>query len=227
MFYTFNQYFLANGTQADRLHGWLRSHMIPRMKKVSKGPILVMDAMVAAHLPQVGLLMGFPSQEAWARMHQEAFADADFVESVHEWEGEEPPYESYSLTHLHATAYSPKFPQKAAMEPRIFELRVYHAQSGREMRALHDRFRGPEIKIFKRCGIHPALYATTTAGSLMPNLTYLTPFGSLAEREIAWNTFRTDAEWIEVKRAHQEEHGPIPSLIQISLWKAAAYSPVR
>ena len=226
MFYTFNQYFLANGDQPERLHAWLKGHMVPRMKKVSKGPILVMDAIAAPHLPQVGLLMGFPSQEAWARMHQEAFADREFVESVHEWE-RTTPYESYSLTHLHATSYSPKFVAKAAAEQRIFELRLYHAHSGREMRALHDRFRGPEIKIFRRCGINPLLYATTTAGALMPNLTYLTPFGSLAEREIAWNAFRTDAEWIDVKRRHQEEHGPIPSLIQISLWKAAAYSPVR
>jgi hypothetical protein len=227
MFYTFNQYFLANGQQPDRLHAWLKGHMVPRMKKISKGPILVMDAMVAPHLPQVGLLMGFPSQEAWARIHQEAFADQDFVSSIHHWEDGAAPYESYSLTHLHATPYSPKFVAKAAAEQRIFELRVYHAQSGRQMRALHDRFRGPEIKIFRRCGINPVLYATTTAGALMPNLTYLTPFGSLAEREIAWNTFRTDPEWIDVKRRHEEENGPIPSLIQISLWKATAYSPVR
>lgn len=227
MFYTFNQYFLANGDQPDRLHAWIRQHMIPRMKKVHRGPILVMDALTAEHLPQVGLILGFASLEEQTRIHQEVFNDQGFVESIHEWEMAGPPYEAYSLTHWQATGYAPKFLAKAAAQPRIFELRVYHTQGGRQLRALHDRFRGPEIKIFHRCGIRPLLYATTTAGALMPNLTYLTPFASLAERDQAWTAFRGDPEWLEVKREHAERHGPIPAKMQISLWKATPYSPVR
>ena len=228
-FFTFNQYFLRAGHQPERLHHWLEKSMVPAVRKIHKGPILVMDAQAAPHLPQVGLLMGFASYAEWTQVHHAVFANnPGFVRSIQHWEADDPPFESYSLTHLESTHYSPKMVSKTnPPEPRIFELRLYHCNSGRELKALHERFAGPEIKVFKRCGIHPILYANTTAGSLMPNLTWLTPYESHAHREQAWNAFRNDPEWIEVKKRHQEEHGPVPGLIQISLWKATGYSPIR
>jgi hypothetical protein len=106
-------------------------------------------------------------------------------------------------------------------------LRVYHSPTWRQLKALHERFAGPEIQIFHRVGIHPILYSSTLIGTNMPNLTYLIPFENLAAREKAWETFAGDPEWIKVRKESIEKHGQMSSIIQISLFKATAYSPVR
>jgi hypothetical protein len=61
----------------------------------------------------------------------------------------------------------------------------------------------------------------------MPNLTYLTPFDSLAAREAAWTRFQADPEWHRVRQESIDNHGYTPRIITISLFKAAAYSPVK
>ena len=61
----------------------------------------------------------------------------------------------------------------------------------------------------------------------MPNLTYLIPFDNLAAREKAWDAFSADPEWVKVRKESIDKHGQISSVIQISIFKAAAYSPIR
>jgi hypothetical protein len=142
-------------------------------------------------------------------------------------EGTEPLVEKHSTTLLETTAYSPEIVAKPAAKPRIFELRVYHSPTWRQLKALHERFAGPEIKIFHRVGVHPLLYTSTLIGDNMPNLTYLTPFDSLAAREKAWDAFAADPEWIKVRKESIDKHGQIANVIQIALYRATPYSPIR
>ena len=95
------------------------------------------------------------------------------------------------------------------------------------LKKLHERFQGPEIRIFHRVGVHPILYTSTVFGLERPNLTYLIPFDNLAEREKAWNRFGADEEWLRVRKQSIEEGGQISARMNISLYKAAAYSPLR
>ena len=97
----------------------------------------------------------------------------------------------------------------------------------RQLAALKERFAGPEIKIFHRLGIFPILYSETVLGTQMPNLTYLTPFDSLAAREKAWDAFAADPEWVRVRKESIDRHGQISSVMQITLLKATPYSPIR
>jgi hypothetical protein len=92
---------------------------------------------------------------------------------------------------------------------------------------LHARFAGAEVAIFHRVGIHPVLYSSTLVGPSMPNLTYLIPFESLAAREKAWAAFAADPEWIKVRQESIDQHGQISSVIQMALYRAAVYSPIR
>jgi len=71
------------------------------------------------------------------------------------------------------------------------------------------------------------LYSSTYIGPYHPNLTYLTPFDDLAAREKAWAAFGADPEWVKVRNESIARSGQISSVIQVSLFKAAAYSPVR
>ncbi|MGH9675260.1 MAG: NIPSNAP family protein, partial [Bryobacteraceae bacterium] len=71
------------------------------------------------------------------------------------------------------------------------------------------------------------LYSSTIIGANIPNLTYVIPFDNLAAREKAWATFAADPEWIKVRQESIDRHGQITSVIQIGLYRATPYSPVR
>ena len=89
--------------------------------------------------------------------------------------GSEPPYYRADGWLLQATDYSPKLkPTSGEGTQRIYELRIYESPTEKQLRALNERFAGPEIPIFHRSGIHPVLYADMVVGPNMPNLTYLT-----------------------------------------------------
>ena len=227
--FTLEQYFLKNGSQVQRIHDHLSKAALPALGKVHSGPKIVLEAMVAPHQPQVAVILGFESVEELWSVRSKVINDADLGKAYEAWESHsEQPYEHFSTALLEATPYSPdlandKEPRKAS---RIFELRIYHSPTWRQLAALHERFAGPEIKIFHRVGVHPMLYSSTLIGANMPNLTYLTPFEDLASREKAWNAFAADPEWIQVRKESIDKHGQISARIEISLWKATPYSPV-
>ncbi len=214
--YRMQTFYLRQGTQLARLHEYLSSAM------AKDKPALALEALVAAHLPQVVAITPHDSLE-------EALA-APKAGALQKWEaGEEAPYEHYTVSVLEPTAYSPPLttPANAPAKPRIFELRTYHSPTWRQLAALHERFAGPEIKIFHRVGVHPILYTQMLAGANLPNLTYVIPFESLAAREKAWDAFAADPEWIKVRKESIDRSGQIASINQISLFRAAPYSPIR
>lgn len=222
-------YVLRNGSQPERLQAFLKGGLLPEYAKLGAEPAIVLDAVVAAHLPQTLTILGFRSVEHWREAEQKLTASAAYRGALEQWErGDEAPYEEYSERLLTATPFSPPLAAGDAGSPaRIFELRVYHSPTSRQLAALNERFAQQEIGIFHRSGIHPVLYTNGLTGDSLPNLTYLIPFESLAAREKAWAAFASDPEWIKVRAESVQKFGQIASVIQMSLWKAAPYSPVR
>jgi len=229
-FYVLENFYLQNGSQVSRIHDFFSQTLLPVIAKIHSGPKIFLEALVAPHMPQVALILGVRSlEEVWStgtKIHQQP----EMIKGVEKWESDaEPPYLHCSAALLEATDYSPEIvpldpPPKT---PRIFELRTYHSPTGRQLRALHERFAGSEIRIFHRSGVHPILYSSTVFGANKPNLTYVIPFESLAAREKAWAAFGADPEWVKVRKESVEKHGQISSVIQISLFRATAYSPIR
>jgi hypothetical protein len=228
-FYILEQFFLQQGTQPTRIHDFFSKALLPAMEKIHKGPKIFLEATMAPHLPQVAAIFGIQSvDQAWS-IPKALFADKQFSKAFDEWEAGEAPYLSRSTTLIEATDFSPEIvaPEKAPATPRVFELRVYHPSTERQLKLLLERFAGPEIKIFHRSGVQPLLYGTTVFGEMGPNLTYLIPFENLAAREKAWNTFGADEEWVKVRRESIERGGQLTPVQQISMFKATAYSPIR
>ena len=118
-------------------------------------------------------------------------------------------------------------PAEKPKTPRYFELRIYHSPTLRQLAMVHERFAGPEIRIFHRSGVRPILYADTIIGPDLPNLTYLIPFASLADRERAWDAFNSDPEWVKVRAESIARGGQIVNYNNISLWRATDYSPIQ
>jgi hypothetical protein len=234
-YFLLESYLLQNGSQGQRLAGYMqraRIGMAGRLQTVA--PAFVLEALIAAHMPQVLAVSAFASLEELAGMKRKLREDAGARQALAEWEsGEEPAYEELDETVLEAAAYCPPLPgpaqapDRGSKPPRVFELRTYHSPTERQLRALHERFAGAEIGIFHRCGIHPVLYSSTLIGANKPNLTYLMPFDDLAAREKAWAAFGADPEWVKVRADSIAKHGQISSVSHLSLFKAATYSPVR
>ncbi|MEJ5368987.1 MAG: NIPSNAP family protein [Bryobacteraceae bacterium] len=230
-FFVLEQYFLRNGSQPGRVLAFLEKGALAARRRLGlPAPAVVMEALVAAHMPQVACITPYDSLEQWAQTRARLASDENYRAALSAMEsGEEAPYEEYSETLLEAAPYTPPLPASlpALQQPRVFELRLYHSPTERQLKALHERFAGPEIPIFHRSGIHPLLYGSTLAGAHKPNLVYLTPFDSLAAREKAWAAFGADPEWVKVRAESIARHGQISSVIQISIYRAAAWSPLR
>lgn len=229
--FVLQQYFLRNGSQPGRLHAFLEKGLLAACRRLkAPAPAFVLEALVAPHMPQIAVLTPYAGLEQWLETRARLAADEGFRSALAALEQDpEPPYEEYAETLLEAAPYTPPLPDglPPAPQPRVFELRLYHSPTERQLRALHERFAGPEIPIFHRVGIHPLVYGSTLAGPHKPNLVYLTPFDSLAAREKAWNAFSADPEWVKVRAESIARHGQISSVIQISLYRAAPYSPLR
>lgn len=227
-FYVVDHFKLKNGTQLPRLHDFFSQTFAPAISRVHSGPKIFLEALVSPHTPQLVAIYGFASLDEMWSVHTKVVADDAVVKGAQALEsGNEPAYEAADSSLVEAADYSPEIKPEAALSSRIFELRVYHAPTYRQLVALHERFRGPEIKIFHRVGIHPILYGSTVIGPDIPNLTYLIPFADLAAREKAWNAFSADPEWQKVRKESIAKAGEIVSQSQISLYKSTSYSPVR
>lgn len=229
--FVLQQYFLRSGSQPGRLHAFLEKGLLAACRRLKEpAPAFILEALVAPHMPQIACLTPFAGLEQWQQTRARLAADEGYRAALAALEQDaEPPYEEYAETVLEAAPYTPPLPESlpAASQPRIFELRLYHSPTERQLKALHERFAGPEIPIFHRVGIHPLVYGSTLAGPHKPNLVYLTPFDSLAAREKAWNAFSADPEWAKVRAESIARHGQISSVIQIALYRAAPYSPLR
>ena len=229
-FYMLETFYLQQGTQVARMHDYFSKFALGALRRVGfSGPAIFMESLVAPHMPQIAAIYGFQSLEELLGVHQRLNQDAGVAKMFAEWESADPAFDQASTVLLEAADYSPEIVGLAdpPKTPRIFELRVYHSPTWRQLKALHERFAGPEIQIFHRVGIHPLFYSSTLIGPNIPNLTYLIPFENLAAREKAWDAFGADPDWQKVRQESIEKHGQISAIIQISLFRATPYSPVR
>ncbi len=221
------QFLLQNGKQLERLHTYLREGYLPALRRHEREHPLILEAIVSAHQPQVLVWTSFATWTDWRRAAIAMEADENLLADHAAWDRDDP-YLNRSVSIYAAPDYQPPYPPHLpASTQRIFELRTYQAPSVWQANGLHDRFAGPEIPIFHRCGIHPMLYLSGIAGTPLPNLTYLTPFDSLAAREAAWTRFQADPEWHAARQFSIDRHGYTPRVISISLYKATAYSALR
>jgi len=229
-FYLVQKFDLKQGDQPGRLDEFFSKLLLPALNKVHSGPKIYLDAQIAPHMPQKVAIYGFESLQHFEDVQTKMMGNKEFARAAEEFEkGLDQGFEQQTNILLEAADYSPEIeiPKEPRKTGRIFELRVYHSPTYRQLKALHERFAGPEIRIFHRVGVRPILYSSTIIGPAMPNLTYLIPFENLAEREKAWAAFGADPEWQKVRKESIEKYGQISQISNISLCRATAYSPVR
>lgn len=227
-FLTFDSWQLKNGTEVTRLHDWLSGYLVPSLSKLTSGPVIVLEAVFAPRIPQVIMMTGYSSFGEIASVQEKLNADTALKRAYDKAEtGSEPLFEGRSSSILEATSYSPEIVATKRNMARYFELRIYHAPTDSQLRAVHDRMSGPTVRVFKNHGIEPLFFSTTRFGANMPNLTYLIPWDSLAAREKAWDAFAADPEWIKARKDSIDRSGQIVTFNDITIYRATAYSPLK
>lgn len=226
--YRIDYFYYRQGDQVNRLNQFFSSQ-VPLFVKHMRA-LGIFTGIFAPHAQTMMVLSGFANANDELAAAESIEADPGYRKAHAEFEkGAEPPFDSAQRVLLRATSFSPGIvrPAEQPRTPRYFELRIYHSPTLRQLAMVHERFAGPEIRIFHRSGIHPIMYADTIIGPDLPNLTYLIPFASLADREKAWDAFNSDPEWVKVRAESIERGGQIVNYNNISLWRATAYSPIQ
>jgi hypothetical protein len=211
-YFEFYYIHMQNGSQTARLLKWLETGLLPVCQKHGFGPIGVFNVTVGANLPTTLMVYSYPSlaemEAQWGRLG----GDADYARSVADLEKDEPAFYRAEATLLRATSFCPPFAATPAGDSphKLYELRIYESPTNRQLGYLHDRFGSAgEIEIFHKSGIHPVLYANTVFGPNQPNMAYLIPFESEAQREKAWATFGADPDWVKIREESIRHGGDI------------------
>ena len=111
-----------------------------------------------------------------------------------------------------------------ANDETVYELRIYHLNEGK-LPLILERFRTRETKIFERLGMHPVGYWTPTDEPLAGRtLVYMLRHKSRAAADAAWAKFRTDAEWVALKK-ESEKDGEFVNKHDITFLKLTDFSP--
>ncbi len=218
------------GQSWTRLESWAKEVFAPFLEKNGFAACGFFSLELGVGTPQ---LMTLVEHESVSRMHQRwaAIRSGDEFNQVMRKldEGSVPAFDTEEKRLLLLTPYSPSLVQAKAQRAnlRFFELRVYHSPTHRQLKAVHERFAGPEIKIFHRLGIRPILFAEPLYGPDLPNITYLTPFESLEAREKAWKAFGEDAEWRRVRAESISKAGDIVTRTHRLVYRATPYSAIQ
>lgn len=109
---------------------------------------------------------------------------------------------------------------------QVYQLRIYESPSEKTAKKKIEMFNIGELAIFKRSGLNPVFFGETIIGPLMPNLTYMLAFSNAAAKDQAWNTFRVDPEWTELKTTPGFTDKEIVSRITNIVLVPASYSQI-
>ena len=104
----------------------------------------------------------------------------------------------------------------------LFENRVYTAVPGK-LPALNDRFANHTIGFFKQYGVGMMGFWTDDIG-VSNQLTYITTFNTMADRETKWAEFGSDTKRQQVF-AETEVNGPLVAVVENTFMRLTPYSP--
>lgn len=111
---------------------------------------------------------------------------------------------------------------KGAADERVYELRSYESAT----EALHQNkvgmFNAGETDLFQRLGFNAVFYGQVLAGSVMPNLMYMTSFDNKTSRDEHWKAFGSDPEWKAL--SSKPEYKNNVSKITITFLRPTGYS---
>ena len=170
-------------------------------------------------------MLSFPSREAAKKSWREFGSDPEWQAAAKASEAHGKLVAKVESIFLQSTDYSPAIVPSKAGEPRVFELRTYHASPGK-LDDLNARFRNHTLALFKKHGMTNFGYWTPTdkdkgAGE---TLIYILAHKSKEAGEASFAAFRADPDWVAAKKK-SEENGSLTTKVESVYMTPTDYSP--
>ena len=226
-------YQLRNGAvdQRQRTVDYLLKVVNPALKRVGAEPAGLFSPMFGAHGPALLHLISYPSIQVFGDAAVKLRDDAEYRRAFNEFYSQPGlPYQRVEIRLLRAFDGFPQIevpPQEPARPPRIFELRTYESNTPLTLEKKIGMFESGEIAIFRANALAPVFFGRAIAGDLMPNLTYLLAFDSMAAREAGWKAFSADPNWQKLRATPGLSDGEIVSNITSLILSPVSGSPLR
>jgi hypothetical protein len=174
-------------------------------------------------------ILAYPSREARDKSWKEFGADPEWQSVAKASEANGKLVMKVDSAFLTPTDYSPLVQPAISKEPRLFELRTYHASPGK-LDDLNARFRNHTISLFSKHGMTNIGYWTPTekkdgAGE---TLIYILAHKEKDAATESWKAFRADPDWVKAKAA-SEVNGPltVPDGVKSVYMVPTDYSPMK
>lgn len=224
--------FQASPGKLDALHARLRDHQIPLLEQHGIFTLAVFvptgenpDRLVYLITGAEGLTA---MTEGWAGFRK----DPNWLQVLKDTDEAGPlvlqeKYKDLSMTH-----WSPKFPPDKMINAGIFELRTYVCPNSQKHSALMRRFRDHTKKLFAKHGMTNVGYWTAPdPPEQWEGLIYLLAHDSEEAAQKSFAAFRSDPEWLAVKKASEEMSGGsltnAENGVQSQFLQETDYSPLK
>ena len=229
-FYELRTYELRNDLKPSRIQEFFQQQFLPMIKRAGAGPVGCFNVISGMYGPSLVVLIDHPSISAMQALIERTAADKDFVAAWRAFETAELPYVRYDSVLLKAFDAHPKVevpPTDEKRAARVFELRTYESRNAFSLREKMAMFNQEEIKIFRDCGFAPIIFGEGVIAPRLPHLTYMVAFDSMAAREKAWDTFRSNPDWARVRDKPGWTNAETVSNTHVSFLSPTGYSQIR
>jgi hypothetical protein len=217
-------YRLAIGPEGGRLAHFL-SNAAPLFQRHGFGPIGYFNLSIGPLTPTLVQVLAYRTLGERMHLWDALDADNDWTSAVNALTSAGPAYDDLEVRLLRTLSIQP--PWQPVSGHQIYELRVYRSPTVRQLKVLVERFTGGEVDVFHRAGFFPIFYTTSIAGPEMPNLTYLIPFESMAQRDEAWKRFGADPQWKQLETESRRKGGEVVQKISNWILSPAQFSAFR
>jgi hypothetical protein len=211
------------------LDRYLGQAFIPALKRQGIGPVGVFVEQPSADLRKVYVLIVYPSPDLVTALAARLAADNEYARSAGDYlaaKSNDPVYARIESSLLSPIAGMPRLVKPDVSKPRLLNLRIYESHNERAAQKKIEMFNTGELAIFRRVGLTPVLFAESIVGAARPNLTYLLVFPDESGRKAAWDRFRGDAEWLNLRAIPEYADKEIVSRITNLILTPTAYSEI-
>lgn len=172
-------------------------------------------------------ILAYPSREAREKSWKEFNADPEWQSVRKASEANGSLVTKVDSVFMSATDFSPAIAPSKSENPRLFELRTYHAAPGK-LDDLLARFRNHTCALFEKHGMGQFGYwlPTDKKQGAGETLIYILAHSDKSAAEAIWKAFRNDPDWIKVKK-ESEANGSLTTGVVSVFMTPTDYSPTK
>jgi hypothetical protein len=180
---------------------------------------------------KLAYIIAHPSREAAEKNWAAFFADPEWKKAQKESEANGPIVSRVEKYFMQLTDYSPVPKSEVVAGGRVFEFRTYTTPL-KGLDAINARFRDNTMTLFEKHGMKNVAYFNRMPDQKDADVTlfYMLSHKSEEAAKEAFAAFRSDPDWIAVRKASEEKAGgslTIKDGVKSEFYKATDYSPVR